>query len=346
MPADAPHEVAGVERDPRQPVRGARDERRRRPPRPRGSRGARSVMRAETFSEAPSGRRCAARRSAHRSSSSSTVCTPSSPASRIRLAVASAWSPAVAPPKRASRRPEPSCQAASSESASSGSRASWIAACASTSGSSVAPTAVALPTGLGCSRTVTRHDQPERPVGAGEQLGEVVARDVLDHLAAGLGERAVRERERDADDQVAHAAVAVAQRAGVAGRDHAADGRRVARRPAAGRARASGPPPRTRPAPRRAARRPAAPRSDRRRCARGSSPSRRSRARPPPARRSRPSRASCRRRAGARPCRPRRASAAAWRPPPASRAARWSPSAVATPQNLSASPAASSGWIR
>jgi hypothetical protein len=71
-------------------------------------------------------------------------------------------------------------------------------------------------------------DQPQRPERPREQLGEVVARDVLDHLAARAGERPVRQRDRRADDEVAHAPVAVAQRAGVAGRDHAADrGRRA-----------------------------------------------------------------------------------------------------------------------
>ena len=68
-----------------------------------------------------------------------------------------------------------------------------------------------------------RADQPERPVGAGEQLGQVVAGDVLDHLAARLGDRAVGEHHGHADHEVAHPAVAVAQRAGVGGGDHAAD---------------------------------------------------------------------------------------------------------------------------
>ena len=67
-------------------------------------------------------------------------------------------------------------------------------------------------------------DQPERPERAGEQLGEVVARDVLDHLAAALRERAVGQRHAHADDQVAQAAVAGAQRAGVGRGHHAADG--------------------------------------------------------------------------------------------------------------------------
>ena len=64
-------------------------------------------------------------------------------------------------------------------------------------------------------------------------LAEVVAGDVLDHLAARLGHRAVGQHDRDADDEVAHAAVAVAQRAGVGGRHDPADrSRRSA--PAAG----------------------------------------------------------------------------------------------------------------
>jgi hypothetical protein len=68
-----------------------------------------------------------------------------------------------------------------------------------------------------------RGDVAERPVGAGEELGEVVTGDVLDHLSAGARHRAVGEHDRDAHDQVAHAAVTVAQRTGVGGRDEAAD---------------------------------------------------------------------------------------------------------------------------
>ena len=122
---------------------------------------ARSVTRPETLSTAVP--RCALRSAAQRSSSSSVVSTPSRPASFIRSAATPAWSPADAPPKRASRRPEPCCQAASSESASSGSAASFMAAAASTSASSLAPNAVAVATGLGCSRTVTSRISPSVP---------------------------------------------------------------------------------------------------------------------------------------------------------------------------------------
>ncbi len=66
-------------------------------------------------------------------------------------------------------------------------------------------------------------DRAERPVGAGEQLGQVVAGDVLDHLAAALGDGAVGERHAHADHEVARAAEARAQRPGVVGRDDAAD---------------------------------------------------------------------------------------------------------------------------
>ena len=173
--------------------------------------------------------RCAFRSAAQRSSSSSVVWTPSRPASFIRSAATSAWSPADAPPKRASRRPEPCCQAASSESASSGSAGELRGG----GREHVGVVARAERGGGGGRLGVQPHgdveDQPERPVGAGEELAEVVARDVLDHLRARLRDRAVGERERDAEHEVAHAAVAVAQRAGVGGRHEAADRRRVAR---------------------------------------------------------------------------------------------------------------------
>ena len=72
-----------------------------------------------------------------------------------------------------------------------------------------------------------REDQPERAERAGEQLAEVVAGDVLDHLAARLGERAVAERDRDPENQIARLAVAMAQRTAVGGREHAADRRAI-----------------------------------------------------------------------------------------------------------------------
>ena len=59
-------------------------------------------------------------------------------------------------------------------------------------------------------------DRAERPERAGEQLRDVVAGHVLDDLAAALRERAVRERDPHAHDEVTRAAVATAERAGVA----------------------------------------------------------------------------------------------------------------------------------
>ena len=76
----------------------------------------------------------------------------------------------------------------------------------------------------------------ERPA---EQLGQVVAGDVLDHLAAGVGDGAVGQDHGDADDQVADGAVAQPPRARGVGRDHPADGGpglgRVEGQPLAGR---------------------------------------------------------------------------------------------------------------
>ena len=56
--------------------------------------------------------------------------------------------------------------------------------------------------------------QAERAVGPGVQLAEVVARNVLHDLAAGLGDGAVGPDHGDADQQVAGAAVAEPERAG------------------------------------------------------------------------------------------------------------------------------------
>ncbi len=67
-------------------------------------------------------------------------------------------------------------------------------------------------------------DEAERPERPGEELGQVVAGHVLDHLAAGSGDRSVGQGHGDAEDQVTRRSVAVAQRAGVARGDHAADG--------------------------------------------------------------------------------------------------------------------------
>ena len=134
----------------------------------------------------------------------------------IRATVAAAWSAAAALPKRTSSRPAPSRQSTSRQSASSGCAASAVAAAPSTSGSSLAPIAVAVRGGSGCSRTATRTISPSVPSEPVNSLRQVVARDVLDHLAAGAC-ASVPSRQRDgrADDEVAHAAVAVAQRAGV-----------------------------------------------------------------------------------------------------------------------------------
>ena len=57
-------------------------------------------------------------------------------------------------------------------------------------------------------------DRAEGPERARVELPEVVAGDVLDHLAAGLRQGPVRERDRDPEDQVARGPVAVAQRTG------------------------------------------------------------------------------------------------------------------------------------
>ena len=78
----------------------------------------------------------------------------------------------------------------------------------------------------------------QRAVRAGQQLGQVVAGHVLDHLAAGVRDGAVGEHERGPDEQVARGAEAV---------PHAVRSRsprprrRGSRRPRAGRARAADP---------------------------------------------------------------------------------------------------------
>jgi hypothetical protein len=59
---------------------------------------------------------------------------------------------------------------------------------------------------------VDRKDQPEGPEGSAEQLGQVIAGDVLDDLPAGLGDRAIAEGDRRTHHEVARGAVAVAQR--------------------------------------------------------------------------------------------------------------------------------------
>ena len=74
---------------------------------------------------------------------------------------------------------------------------------------------------------------------AAEQLGQVVAGDVLDHLAAGPGHGPVGQDHGDADDQVAHGAVAQPPRPRGVGRHHPAEGGpglgRVEGQPLAGR---------------------------------------------------------------------------------------------------------------
>ena len=62
------------------------------------------------------------------------------------------------------------------------------------------------------------------PKRAGEEFAEVVASDVFDDLAAGAGDGAVGEDEGHADDEVAEAAVAVAEGAGVVGGEDSAYG--------------------------------------------------------------------------------------------------------------------------
>jgi hypothetical protein len=66
-------------------------------------------------------------------------------------------------------------------------------------------------------------DQAERALRPREQLAQVVAGHVLDHLAAGLGHDAVGPHHGDPDEQVTRRPVAQPPRAGQPGRDHAAD---------------------------------------------------------------------------------------------------------------------------
>ncbi len=67
-------------------------------------------------------------------------------------------------------------------------------------------------------------DDGEGAEGAGEELAEVVAGDVFDDFAAGAGDGAVGEDEGHADDEVAEAAVAVAEGSGVVGGEDSAYG--------------------------------------------------------------------------------------------------------------------------
>ena len=99
--------------------------------------------------------------------------------------------------------------------------------------------------GSGCRRKVAVVMSPSVPSEPDHQLGEVEAGDVLHHLSAAAGERAVGADEGDADEQVADRAVARAARTEGVGRDDAADGLRsraaAGRAPAAGRARRARP---------------------------------------------------------------------------------------------------------
>ena len=68
-------------------------------------------------------------------------------------------------------------------------------------------------------------DQREPSLRAADEACEVVARDVLHHLAAGVGDRAVGEHERDAEDEIAGRPEAVSQRPGEVPCEQRPDGR-------------------------------------------------------------------------------------------------------------------------
>ena len=120
--------------------------------------------------------------------------------------------------------------------------------------------------GTGCSRQVVETTTPSEPCAPGVELAEVVAGDVLDDLAAGVGDRAVGQHDGDADEQVADGAVAQPARAGGVRRQHAAERRARLGRvegeplPGAGRAAPAGRRAGPRPRPRRPGRRACAPR--------------------------------------------------------------------------------------
>ena len=73
-------------------------------------------------------------------------------------------------------------------------------------------------------------DHSERPEGADEELGQVVAGDVLDHLAAALDERARRRDHGHADEEIAARSVEVTPRTGRIARENAAERRFVGMR--------------------------------------------------------------------------------------------------------------------
>ena len=69
--------------------------------------------------------------------------------------------------------------------------------------SSLAPATAPL------ARPTAATDDGEPTTRPAHELAEVVARNVLDDLAAGVDDRAVREHERDAEHEVAWGAEAV-----------------------------------------------------------------------------------------------------------------------------------------
>ena len=70
-------------------------------------------------------------------------------------------------------------------------------------------------------------DHAECAVRADEELGQIVARDVLHDLAAALHDGAVRGHDRHADQEIAGRAVEMAPRPASVRREHPADGRAV-----------------------------------------------------------------------------------------------------------------------
>ena len=68
-------------------------------------------------------------------------------------------------------------------------------------------------------------DHPQRAEGTDVQFHQVVARDVLHHLAARTCDLARRVGDGNADHPVAHRAIAASAEPVAVGRDHAADGR-------------------------------------------------------------------------------------------------------------------------
>ena len=100
--------------------------------------------------------------------------------------------------------------------------------------------------GVGCRRTLTSVTTPRVPYAPVMSLARSYPATFLMTFEPARGQRAVGQRDLDAEHEVARAAVAVAQRPRVAGGDRR---RRSSRRRRAGRARASGPRPRTSRAP-------------------------------------------------------------------------------------------------